>query len=49
MQADGQTENWCGVLQEVALPCQPEGFLEAAVAFANDRYTAGMKGDEKRV
>lgn len=34
-------ENWCGVLQEVALPgadlAQPAAFLPAAVAFANDK------------
>lgn len=40
MQARTDTENWCGVLQEVALPGSggdPEQFLEAAVAYANDR------------
>jgi hypothetical protein len=39
-QARTETENWCGVLQEVALPgtgADPEKFLEAAVAYANDR------------
>ena len=39
LQADADTENWCGVLQEVVLPCDPEPskFLEAAVFYANDR------------
>lgn len=40
VQARTDTENWCGVLQEVALPGtggDPETFLEAAVAYANDR------------
>ncbi|BDA42382.1 hypothetical protein COCOBI_03-2690 [Coccomyxa sp. Obi] len=39
-QARTDTENWCGVLQEVALPgtgADPETFLDAAVAYANDR------------
>ncbi len=39
MQAQTKTENWCGVLQEVALPGtqgDPEAFLEAAVKFANE-------------
>ena len=39
VQAQTQTENWCGVLQEVALPgtyADPEAFLEAAVRFANE-------------
>ena len=39
-QADTQTENWCGVLQEVGLPgvaADPSKFLEAAVNYANDR------------
>ena len=40
MQARTDTENWCGVLQEVALPgtgADPEKFLDAAVVYANDR------------
>ena len=40
MQARTQTENWCGVLQEVALPgtgADPARFMEAAVKFANER------------
>ena len=39
-QAKTDTENWCGVLQEVALPGtggDPAAFLAAAVAFANER------------
>ncbi len=40
-QASGQQENWCGVLQEVALPgadlAVASAFLPAAVAFANDK------------
>lgn len=39
MQAQTKTENWCGVLQEVALPGtqgDPDAFLEAAVKFANE-------------
>lgn len=40
-QARLDTENWCGVLQEVALPgtalADPDAFLPAAVQFANDR------------
>ena len=39
-QARTDTENWCGVLQEVALPGtggDPGRFLDAAVAFANER------------
>lgn len=39
-QAESATENWCGVLQEVALPgCKgdPDKFMEAATRFANDR------------
>ena len=40
-QARPDTENWCGVLQEVALPgaqlADPAAFLPAAVQFANDR------------
>ena len=39
VQAQTKTENWCGVLQEVALPgtyADPEAFLEAAVRFANE-------------
>ena len=39
MQAQTKTENWCGVLQEVALPGtygDPDAFLEAAVRFANE-------------
>ena len=39
-QARTQTENWCGVLQEVALPgtgADPARFMEAAVQFANER------------
>ena len=39
-QAKTETENWCGVLQEVALPGtggDPEAFLGAAVRFANER------------
>ncbi len=39
VQAQTKTENWCGVLQEVALPGtygDPEAFLEAAVRFANE-------------
>lgn len=39
-QARTQTENWCGVLQEVALPgtgADPARFMEAAVKFANER------------
>ena len=39
VQARTETENWCGVLQEVALPGtygDPEAFLEAAVKFANE-------------
>ena len=40
-QARLDTENWCGVLQEVALPgaglADPAAFLPAAVQFANDR------------
>ena len=38
--AIGDVENWCGVLQEVALPgCggDPAVFLDAAVKFANER------------
>ncbi len=39
-QAEGGRENWCGVLQEVALPgaalAAPAAFLPAAAAFAND-------------
>ena len=40
MQAATQTENWCGVLQEVSLPDtngNPAAFLAAAVDFANNR------------
>ena len=39
LQAQTKTENWCGVLQEVALPGtygDPEAFLDAAVKFANE-------------
>ena len=39
VQAQTKTENWCGVLQEVALPGtygDPEAFLDAAVRFANE-------------
>ncbi|KAK9835218.1 hypothetical protein WJX81_006473 [Elliptochloris bilobata] len=39
-EARTETENWCGVLQEVALPgtgADPERFMEAAVKFANER------------
>lgn len=45
LQADTQTENWCGVLQEVALPgfgTDSTAFLDAAVGFANDR--SGLSG-----
>ena len=40
VQVDLSTENWCGVLQEVALPgtgADPAAFMDQAVAFANDR------------
>ncbi len=40
MQAVTDEENWCGVLQEVALPGtggDPEAFLGAAVRIANER------------
>jgi hypothetical protein len=39
-QADTKNENWCGVLQEVALPntgTDGAAFLEKAVEFANER------------
>ena len=39
-QANTETENWCGVLQEVAIPgtgADPADFMEAAVKFANER------------
>lgn len=39
-EAATQDENWCGVLQEVALPgcgSDPAAFMAAAAAFANDR------------
>ena len=39
-QADTQHENWVGVLQEVVLPGtngSPASFLDAAVAFCNDK------------
>ena len=47
MQADTETENWCGVLQEVALPDtgpDPASFLAAAVDFANNRLGTGVSG-----
>ena len=41
LQAEGGQENWCGVLQEVALPgaalAEAAAFLPAAAAFANDK------------
>ena len=46
MQADTETENWCGVLQEVALPDtgpDPASFLAAAVEFANNRLGSVTK------
>jgi hypothetical protein len=38
-ECDGQTENWCTVLQEVALPtsADPVEFLEAATEFCNTK------------
>ena len=41
VQANTQTENWCGVLQEVVLPglgSDPAAFLDAAVSFCNEKY-----------
>lgn len=38
-EANTQAENWCGVLQEVALPmtgADPSAFLRAAVEYANN-------------
>lgn len=45
-QVEGRTENWCGVLQEVALPgaelAEASAFLPAATAFANDRLDGNL-------
>lgn len=43
--ADLVHENWCGVLQEVALPAAPggvDGFLDRAVTFANERVWGSL-------
>ena len=40
MQAELDTEHWCNVMQEVAIPgtgTDAASFLRAAVALANDR------------
>ena len=41
LQANTETENWCGVLQEVVLPglgSDPAAFLDSAVTFCNEKY-----------
>lgn len=43
--ADPQNENWCGVLQEVAIPGtngDPSEFLSRAVAFANEKVWGSL-------
>ena len=52
VQANTQTENWCGVVQEVVLPglgSDPAAFLDAAVTFCNDKWVSTSRFRARRL